>query len=298
MTEPSPKEASVNTIQTKRLRAEFSVQAGSRKFNPVTAATSLFTTLIENYPSINLTNVDGTSSYTKTDDLPSDIDTFEKHFQVSPHLGRSGGGKVHLHFRISTEITIAQLKQKTTIIQHLQRNRIWLTPHQFTDINIGTVGYVFMKYPSMTHLTDYVHSLKMYLLQKVATYCTPYPHEEQPTENPSDDQYNRHDMNIDKLADKWKLLQDLPHMEIMRRTLTINPPNGQSNDNPISTQVLELKCNFSQVHLLREVLLQAQLPLRQFGIFIPPTFLKEEGKASYNTALRHVQFLFFFNILY
>jgi len=118
----SPKDDSSLISQTMRLRAEFSVQAGSKKFNPVTAATGLFSVLLAAYPSIKLTNVAGTKVFDTTEEIPTDNIQFEQQFQVSPHLGRTGGGKIHLHFRISKEYTIDMIKQQPPVLHYLQRN--------------------------------------------------------------------------------------------------------------------------------------------------------------------------------
>ena len=46
-TAQSPKETSITTTQTTHIRTEFSVQAGSKKFNPVTAADKVWSELVE-----------------------------------------------------------------------------------------------------------------------------------------------------------------------------------------------------------------------------------------------------------
>ena len=58
-----------------------------------------------------------------------------------------------------------------------------------------------------------------------------------------------------------------------------------------SASVLELRCSQSQVHEVRELILQAPTNIRAYGTFIPSTFLVEEPTAVYNTAVKHTKYL-------
>ena len=78
-------------------------------------------------------------------------------------------------------------------------------------------------------------------------------------------------------------------MELSRRTLTVSAPMQQTEAKNISTQVLDLKGDLDQIHILREAIIKSKLPEKQLGIFIPPAFLKEEPDAVYATAVRHLQ---------
>ena len=73
--------------------------------------------------------------------------------------------------------------------------------------------------------------------------------------------------------------------------MQLRPTTTDPDAKSINTPVLELKSDLQHIQTMREVLLQSQLLLRAFGVFIPPAFLKDKPQAVYNTALRHTQFL-------
>ena len=83
----------------------------------------------------------------------------------------------------------------------------------------------------------------------------------------------------------------MPHLELGRRNLTIAAPTTQPEAKTITAPVLDIKCDLTHIHTIREALIKSNLPLRMFGVFIPPSFLKEKPEAVYATAVRHVKFL-------
>ena len=89
----SPSAAPSAETLTTHLRAEFYVHAGSKQFNPATALRGLFQAIQHQFPLLHLYSVDGNTSYSTPDNLPTDLTQFEHHFQVIPHLGRFGGGQ-------------------------------------------------------------------------------------------------------------------------------------------------------------------------------------------------------------
>ena len=111
-----------------RLRAEFSVQAGHKKFNPVNATRGLLGAMLKAHPSIAITSVDDHIVFKEDKDIPEDITTFDKSFLVTPHLGRTGGGTVHIHFCVSHEYTIDKIKADKTMLHYLQYHKVWITP--------------------------------------------------------------------------------------------------------------------------------------------------------------------------
>ena len=204
---------------------------------------------------------------------------------MCPHLGRTGGGKVHIHFCLPDDITIDALKQNTYFLHYLKQNRIWLAKHQFKDTKIVTAGYIFIKSPSVTHLVDYVKALQLYIFRNGTLPEVPHsPADITPPSGTSTD-------SLSSGFKTWTSVHDVPHMELNRRSLTIANPNAAPEDKPLQVQVLELKTSQEQVHVIREVILSAHLSERTHGIFIPTPFLKTPPSEVYTTALRHVHFL-------
>jgi len=289
-TTESPKGSFASTmaadlLSTHHIRAEFYLHPGSKTFNPSRALQALFTALQQCYPDTLIINVANNQQFLKAKDIPMDPIKFEQQFIVRPHLGRSGGGKVHIHFRLPEDITIDVLKQNTSFLNYLKHNRVWLAHHQFQDMAIVTAGYIFMKSPSVTHFVDYVKALKLYIFRNG-----------NPPEGP------QHTPNINSTVaasaesvssgpQTWASVHDVPHMELNRRSLTLTKPNASPDDKPLQVQVLELKTSQENVHVIREAILSAHLSERTHGIFIPTPFLKTSPSEVYTTALRHVNFL-------
>ena len=166
----------------------------------------------------------------------------------------------------------------------MQQNRIWLASHLFSDDKIVTAGYIFMKSPYMTHMDDYIINLKHHLLRQ------DYNKRSATTMDSSDDEADEN-TTTSKNCHNWQSIADVPHMEIMRRFLTVHPETTDTSSKTLQVPVLELKCAQMQLHLIRELLLKAKLSVRTYGIFIPSYFLTEAPTAVYNTAVRHNQFL-------
>jgi len=243
--------------------------------------------MLQTHPHIIIYNVTSTKAYHKSDELPTDLTTFENQFTVLPYLGRNGGGRVHVHFCLPQNITLPQLKTSTVLMHYLKHNRIWITPHRFQYQSIVTAGYIFMKSPSMTQLEDYIKSLKLYIIRngKVPTELF----NEEPllsSKNTSMDisQDSNH-------TSGWKTVDEVPHMELSRRSLTLRAPSTEEEPNNIQVQVLELKTAKEDIQTICEVILSAKLSERGHGIFVPAPFLKESPEVVYKTALRHNQFL-------
>ena len=163
-------EVSPGTNHTTRLRAEFSLQSGSKKFNPAVALRDLFLAIKRDYDSATFYNVDSTHQVLLAENFHLSGAQFETHFLVQPHLGRNGGGRIHLHFRVSEALTIASVTKSYTLLNYLQRNRIWLAEHKFQDTAIASAGFIFLKSPAMTHQVEYIHSLRHHL-HKELTVC-------------------------------------------------------------------------------------------------------------------------------
>ena len=62
--------------------------------------------MLQTHPTLTITNVTGTKTFHTTEELPMDMTTFENQFTVLTYLGRKGGGRVHVHFRLPQEVTI------------------------------------------------------------------------------------------------------------------------------------------------------------------------------------------------
>jgi len=272
--------------QTNSFCTEFIIQAGQKKFNPVLSLRGLLLELHQVNPSIHIYNVEGNQKFTKDTEIPENITQFNKNFLVSPHLGRTGVGRIHLHFRLSHTYDIETLKENRSFLHYLQTQRIWLTPHYFRDTNIATAGFIFMKSPGMTHLVDYLKSLKLYLLRQ-ESLKRPAP----ATPDSSDDEATEPINNQEQSLPRWTSIDNLPHLELMRRSLTIRPPSSDQDAKTLQVPVLELKCDQEHLATVREALLKSKLPVRQYGVFVPPSFFNEERAAVYKTAQRHIQFV-------
>ena len=196
----------IDLSTTTRIRAQFSLHSGYKNFNPVLALRGLFTAMKATQPEIPLYDVTGTNVYDKPEDLPDDPTTFEKGFPVFPHLRRTGGSGVHVHFRIKQPMTIDLMKKQPQFLHYLQRNRIWLAPHQFSDGSIASVGFIFLKSPALTHLENYVTSLRMHLVSTKQHS----PPEHQSEDNTQDDGSSMKDTtDIDKTT-AWTTVQEVP----------------------------------------------------------------------------------------
>ena len=160
----TPSEPSAQALKT-RVRAEFIIKPGHKTFNPVLALRGLLQTMAKDFPTITFSSVSGAKTVSSTSDIPEDQIKFKTLFPVYPHLRPNGGGKVHVHFCIPASITIERIKQSTDTLTYLQRQQIWLTPHKFMDGQLATAGYIFMKSPSLTHISNYIKTLKTHLLQ-------------------------------------------------------------------------------------------------------------------------------------
>ena len=225
------------------------------------------------HPGLYIYNVTSDKYYTTVDNLPNTMEQFNKNFVTVSHFWRTGGGKLHIHFNVPEVYPLINLKQSPQLMHYLRAQQIWLVTHQFTDTNIATAGFIFMKSPMMTHLDDYVKALKMDLepyaskfqLSQENTSTTLAP------ENSHQEPYNNPDS--DCIAEQTSATTDkIPHLELVRHSLTIRDPNPDTASKPLYVPVLELKCDQNHLHTMREVILQAQLQVRGYGIFIPPSF--------------------------
>ena len=165
-------EVSAYNIQTKRLCAEFTLHSGSTKLNPAVALRDLFLAMHQANDSITFYNEKGDYQVLIDNTLQFTGAQFEQHFLVQPHLGRNGGGRIHVHFRVSKAFSLSHISQHRSLLQFLQHCRIWLAIHQFSDKAIATVGFIFLKSPAMTNQEDYTRNIKTHLLR-------------QPSSNPS-----------------------------------------------------------------------------------------------------------------
>ena len=169
---PPTTEDRIDIVSTTRIRVQFSLHSGYKNFNPVMALRGLFTAMKASHPEAVICDVQGSNVYRNPDHLPEEATTFEAGFPVYPHLRRTGGNSVHVHFRITNTVSIVSLKKNPSFLHYLQRNRIWIAQHQFRDGSIASVGFVFMKSPSLTHLENYVTSLRMNLTSPSSTPST------------------------------------------------------------------------------------------------------------------------------
>jgi len=115
-----PLQGNNDTLSKPRVRAEFSIHPGSKIFNPATALRELLKAMKNVYPHITLYNMTGEQQFTKTEDIPTEVTRFENLFEVHPHLNRNGGGKIHVHFRITTSISLAHLKDNNPFLNYLK----------------------------------------------------------------------------------------------------------------------------------------------------------------------------------
>ena len=115
--------------------------------------------------SLQFYNEEGDHQVLVDDNLQFTGAQFDRHFLVQPHLGRNGGGRIHVHFRVSHNFSLSNISQQRSLLHYLQDRRIWLALHQFSAKTIATVGFIMLKSPSMTHQEDYIKNLKNHLLR-------------------------------------------------------------------------------------------------------------------------------------
>ena len=164
---------------------------------------------------------------------------------------------------------LENLKQDRAILQYLQHYRIWLTQHKFQCTKIASVGFIFMKSLSMTHAPEYLKSLKKHLL------CHDYlKWNAQEDMDSSDDEATTTVSNKASTSNNWQSLEDVPHMELMRRSLIIWPPPHDPDTKTLPVSVLELKCDQEHLHTIREAIVQSKIPVRTFGILFLHPFLQ------------------------
>ena len=145
-------------------------------------------------------------------------------------------------------LPIEQLKNNQGILTYLQQKRIWLTLHLFSEDKIVTAGYIFMKSPYMTHMADYILNLKNHLL------CQDYEKRTTNTMDSSDDEADEN-TTMPKNFHNWQSLAEFPHMEIMRRFLTVNHASTDDATKTLQVPVLELKRAQGQLRLIRGLVL-------------------------------------------
>ena len=93
-----------------------------------------------------------------------------------------------------------------------------------------------MKSPSMTHYDDYLKTIKLHLLRHAFSTRTASA-----SPDSSDDEASVTKDHPTSPTTKWQTVADIPHLELMRRSLNIKPPTTTENSKNIQAPVLELK---------------------------------------------------------
>ena len=158
---PDPHEAPPHdTIPTTTYRAEFAIAKKTSSFHPVHAMTALYAVLQQACPELLLYSCDRYTKFEHSEKIPTASQSFNTHFNVTPHLYPAGGGHIHVHFCLSSTINMDTIRQIPEVFNHLKQQSIWITPHQYETYKLTTVGILLHKSPTITFRPTYQADIK------------------------------------------------------------------------------------------------------------------------------------------
>ncbi|KAL7580125.1 hypothetical protein ACA910_012884 [Epithemia clementina (nom. ined.)] len=122
-------------------------------FNAVEALRSLADALFTSNGEVCIHNGTNTTTIQSLQECPSNDKQFQEFFEVS--IPDSGKAKAYVRFEITTSLEYKILKQDGTLYNYLRVNSIYMTLHQFGDIETTIAGqtpedYVLAALPGIT----------------------------------------------------------------------------------------------------------------------------------------------------
>ncbi|KAL7558718.1 hypothetical protein ACA910_013431 [Epithemia clementina (nom. ined.)] len=118
-------------------------------FNAVEALGGLAEALFTAQGNVTIHNDADTEKLQSVKDWPSDHATFQRYFEV--HVPDNGGTQAFVRLQISTSMEYRNLKKGGVIYNYLRTNNIFMTLHQFSDIEAAMAGIILFKNPKITY---------------------------------------------------------------------------------------------------------------------------------------------------
>jgi hypothetical protein len=230
------------------MRAEFNVGEEDPEFNPRAAMRAVFneTWLVDGAAVFKSTKADDDRVVRQMEDFPEDAASGRSFFAME----KVAMGKVTRYtivYKMETKLNVHQFKQDSRFFKFLVRNKVFLWEHGFKAITVQPIGWFSQRDIWKTDRAQAVIDL-MDELKKVT---------EQINANNAGGRKGAKDVDVPNF--------EIGTTKVIQRVVS---PEGKEMK-PLDGEALEIKCEFKNAYLLRELLMAANLDERRFGVFVP-----------------------------
>jgi len=263
-------------------RAFFPSPQAPAKFNPITAMSTLFRTMLKDEPSLVLrTSTNDNQIVLASASVPKGETEFKKYFKVSTtRIERQNQTQVCIGCHVLSNRSLGNIKFSSpdgNLLAWLKKERIFLESDTLGIERPVTVGYFTKIAASLTHMSNFRDYLANQLLMvelDAALAITLAPHLKQ--------------AQLDAMSSGDEFVPDLPEFEIYRTRISHGREPSQ-----VSTEVLGVKTAPKDAKLLNEFLTRFASATNndpRDGVFIPKGAGYLLGTTTYEQVMRDNNF--------
>jgi len=262
------------------IRAYFPPPTASTKFNPISAMTTLFRTMLKDESSLVLCSLDNDKQIVlATDLLPIGEKAFKQYFKVSAARSeRQNSSHVCIGCRLLSNRSLSSIKFKSTdgnLLAWLKQQRIFIESDGLGLDRPMTIGYFTKIATDLTHLANFRdHLVNQLMLVEIdvdtVVALAPHLKEAQLEAMSNGDDYDT-----------------LPEFEVYRTHLTHGRAPSQ-----VKTDVIGVKCAHRDAKLLNEFLTRMATTItnQRDGVFVPKGAVHMLGPQTYEQVLKDHNF--------
>jgi len=263
------------------IRAYFPPPTVSTKFNPISAMTTLFRTMLKDEPSLVLCTLSNDQQIVlATASLPTRENDFKKYFKVSTARSeRQKSSHVCIGCHVMSNRSLSNIKFKSTdghFLAWLKQQRVFIESDGLGTDRPVTIGYFTKIAADLTHLTNFRDHLANQLMMvdldaEKAVELAPHLKAAQ----------------LEAMSNGDEYVSILPEFEIYRTHLTHGREPSQ-----VTMDVLGVKCAPRDVKLLNEFLTRMATTStdQRDGVFVPKGAVHLLGPQIYEQVLKDHNF--------
>ena len=125
-------------LQPTLLRVEIQQTKGMQKIDLPHSLHHLYAIILQVDETAQIVSQDQKTIFPTADDIPQDDNIFTSHFTVLKHVNHNNSGQIHLYFSVTSDSTIHQWQQATTLTNYLKTAR--LCPVSYTHLTLPTIA--------------------------------------------------------------------------------------------------------------------------------------------------------------
>jgi len=262
------------------IRAYFPPPTASNKFNPISAMTTLFRTMLKDESSLVLCSLSNEKQLVlATDSLPIGEKEFKKYFKVSAARSEhQSSSHVCIGCQVLSNRSLSNIKFKSKdgyLLAWLKQQRIFIESDGLGLDRPTTIGYFTKLAADLTHLANFRDHLANQLMlveidSDTAIALAPHLKEAQLEAMSNGDEYDT-----------------LPEFEVYRTHLTHGRAPSQ-----VKTDVIGVKCAHRDAKLLNEFITRMATTStnQRDGVFVPKGAVHMLGLQTYEQVLKDHNF--------